>query len=221
MDDDLQLLVHFFNDKEYLFKTITMAEISQVDEICNMISSQKGWFWPRFAKSERIAYMTRRVFVENELYENYTQEYGSLKEKIPVYFYLYPNFTKQKAIELGQQRMRHGETEPHILMVKIQDIKDIKNITFTLNDSYRAYWKKAMESGIPCRGDGNGYDVLPDHNKVFPFSMIEQIYQKYKAQHINYEIQVWDYQLLETMRYMILDKEETSTQPNTSSTGRA
>jgi hypothetical protein len=31
--------------------------------------------------------------------------------------------------------MRQGEIEPHILMVKIQDIEDTKNITFTLNDS--------------------------------------------------------------------------------------
>ena len=220
MDDDLQFLVHFFNDKEYLFKTITMAGISQVYEICNKISSQKGWYWPRFAQSERHDYLERRLFVEKELYEDYTQEYGSLKEKIPVYFYLYPNITKQKATELGQQRMRHGEIEPHILMVKIQDIKDIKNITFTLNDSHTAYWKRAMESGIRCRGDGNGHVVLQDHNKVFPFSMIEQIHQKYKAEYINYEIQIWDYQLLETISYTILGKEEASTQPNTGSTGR-
>jgi hypothetical protein len=50
--------------------------------------------------------------------------------------------------------------------------------------------------------------------------MIEQIHQKYKAQHINYEIQIWDYQLLETISYTILGKGETSTQPNTGSTGR-
>lgn len=221
MDDDLQLLVHFFNDKETLFKTITMAGISQVAEICDKIASQKGWYWPRFAESERHDYLKRRRFVEKELYEDYTHEYGSLKEKIPVYFYLYPNMTKQKAIELGQQRMNHGEIEPHVLVIKIQDIKDIRNITFTLNDSHSAYWKRAMESGIPCRGDGNGHVVLEDHNKVFPFSMIEQIHQKYKAQHINYEIQIWDYQLLETMRYTLLGKEETSTQPGAGSSGRS
>jgi hypothetical protein len=96
MDNDLQFLIHFFNDKEYLFKTITMAGMSQVDEICNKISSQKGWYWPRFAQSERHDYLKRRLFVEKELYEDYTQEYGSLKEKIPVYFYLYPNITKQR-----------------------------------------------------------------------------------------------------------------------------
>jgi hypothetical protein len=209
MDDDLKYLVHFFTDKEHLFKTITMAGVSQVDEICNKISSQKGWYWPRFAQSERRDYLKRRLFVEKALYEDYTQEYGSLKEIIPVYFYLYPNITEQKAMELGKQRMRHGEIEPHILMVKIQDIKETKNITFTLNDSHTAYWKRAMESGIKCRGDGNTHVLLPDHNKVFPFSMIEQIHQKYKAQQINYEIQIWDYQPLEKISYTTLRKEVT------------
>jgi hypothetical protein len=208
MDDDLQFLVHFYNDEEYLFKTITMAEVSQLDGICNKISSQKGWYWPRFAESERQDYLKRRLFVEKELYKDYTQGYGNLKEKVPVYFYLYPGITKQKVIELGRQRTRHGEMEPHILMVKIQDIEDTKNITFTLNDSHTAYWKRTMESGIKCRGDGNIHVVLEDHNKVFPFSMIEQIHRKYKEQRINYEIQIWDYQLLEKISYTILGKEE-------------
>ena len=207
MDDDLQFLVHFFNDKDYLFKTITMADVSQVDEICDQIASQKGWYWPRFAKSERHDYLKRRRFVEKTLYEDYAQKYGSLKEKIPVYFYLYPNLTKQKVIELGKQRMRRGERAPHILMVKLQDLKDTRNMTFTLNDSHVAYWKRAMESGIKCRGDGNGHVVLQDHNRVFPFSMLEQMHQRYKAQQINYEIQIWDHQLLKKMSYTILGKD--------------
>ncbi len=208
MDDELQFLVHFFNDEQYLFKTITMADVSQVNDICNTISSQKGWFWPRFAPSERHAYVTRRRFVEAALYADYTQAYGCLKETIPVYFYLYPNLTEQKAIDLAKQRVSQGERLPHILMVKIQDLDDTTNITFTLNDSHRAYWKRAMEAGIECRGDGNDLVVLPDHNKVFPFSMIEEIHQKYRAQPISYEIQIWDYQVLEKLRYTLVGKEE-------------
>ncbi len=204
MHDDLQFLVHFFNNKQYLFKTITMAGFSQVDEICDRISSQKGWYWPRFAKSERQDYLKRRLFVEKELYEGYTQKYGSLKEKIPVYFYLYPDITLQKALELGRQRTQHGEMQPQVLVVKIQDIEDTRNMTFTLNDSHTAYWKKLLESGIPCQRDAIIPVVLQDHNTVFPFSMIEEIHRKYKAHKINYEIQIWDYQLLEKIRYTIL-----------------
>jgi hypothetical protein len=208
MDNDLQFLVHFFNDRQCLFKTITMAGVSQVDGICNTISFQKGWFWIRFSQNERDDYLKRRLFVEKSLYEDYTQEYGSLKEKAPVYFYLIPNITKQKAIELAQQRTRHDEIEPQVLMVKIQDIEDTKNITFTLNDSHTAYWKRTMEAGIKFGGDVNVPVVLLDHNKVFPFSMIEQIHRKYRAERMRYEIQIWDYQLLEKIRYTILSKEE-------------
>ncbi len=98
-DADLQFLVHLFNDRKYLFKTITMAGASQVDGICNQISAQKGWFWPRFTTNEGQDYLPRRRFVEKKLYEDYTREYGSLKGKIPVYFYLYPHITKQKLVE--------------------------------------------------------------------------------------------------------------------------
>jgi hypothetical protein len=209
MDNDLQFLIHFFNDKQYLFRTITMAGGSQVDEICNTISSQKGWFWIRFSQSERQNYLKRRLFVERALYDDYTREYGSLKEKAPVFFYLVPKITKQKAIELARQRTLHGETGSQVLMVKIADIEDTKNITFTLNDSHTAYWKRIKEADIEFGGEVNVPVVLPDHNKVFPFSMIEQIHRKYKAQGMRYEIQIWDYQLLEKMRYTILEKVET------------
>ncbi len=66
-----------------------------------------------------------------------------------------------------------------------------------------------MEAGLEIRGDGNRPVVLADHNRVFPFSMIEQIHRKYKDQEIKYEVQIWDYQLLEKIMYTILCKEET------------
>ena len=186
-----------------------MAGVSQVDEICNTISSQKGWFWFRFSPTERQGYLKRRLFVERTLYEEYTQEYGSLKEKVPVFFYLIPKITEQKAIELARQRTMQGETEPQVLMVKIADIEDPTNMTFTLSDSHAAYWQRIKEAGIGFGGEKNIPAILPDHNKVFPFSMIEQIHRKYKDQEIRYEIQIWDYQLLEKMRYRILEREET------------
>jgi hypothetical protein len=205
MDSDLQFLVHFFNDRRYLFKTITMAGWSQMDEICDTISSQKGWYWMRFSDSRRQGYLKKRLFVERSLYEDYTRDYGSLKEKIPVFFYLIPNITAQKALESARQRTEHGETEPHVLVVKLADIDDTTNMTFTLNDSHTAYWHRIYEAGLEFEGEGNAPAILPDHNKVFPFSMIEQLHRKYRAQEMKYEIQVWDYQLLERMSYTILN----------------
>ena len=208
MDEDLQYLIHFFTDKEHLFKTITMAEDCQVDEICDKVASQKGWYWGRYSKSDRYDYLNKRRFVEKELFDGSTQEYGRLKEKVPVYFYLYPRMTTQKAIAMGQQRTKHNEVEPGILMVKTPDIEDITNITFTLNDSFTAYWKKTIEAGINCRGPQPDGIVLQDHNKVFPFAMIEEMHRKYTKQNMYYEVQVWDYELVERMSYTILREEK-------------
>jgi len=218
MDNELRYLTHFFTDKEHLFKTITMANSCLIDEISDKISSQKGWYSVRYSQSDRYDYLKRRLFVEGKLYDEYTREYGHLKEKVPVYFYLYPNITKQRAIELGQIRTKHGEIAPQILMVNIQNIDDMKNMTFTLNDSFTAYWMKAIESGIKCREEENGRVVLQDHNKIFPFSRIEQIHQKYKAQEMYYEVQIWDYELLERASYVILGEKHIRARANTGST---
>lgn len=208
MDEDLQYLIHFFTDPEHLFKTITMADACQMDEISDKVAAQKGWFWGRFAKSERYDYLNRRRFVEKELFDEYTQVYGMLKEKAPVYFYLYPQITPQKAIAKAYQRTEHEEAAPRILMLEIQNIDDLSNITFTLNDSFTAYWQKAVQAGIHCRGPQPNQIVLPDHNKVFPFWMIEELYRKYAKQDIHFEVQIWDYALLERMSYIILGEEK-------------
>jgi hypothetical protein len=213
MDDDLQVLIHFFTDREHLFKTITMVDPCQFGEIGDKIASQKGWYWGRYSRSDRRDYLMRRLFVEKELYESYTQEYGYLKEKVPVYFYLIPNITREKAVELGQRRTRYDEIAPQILIIKIEDIDDIRNMTFTLNDSFTAYWKTAIESGIKCREEEKDRIVLRDHNKVFPFSIIEQIHRKYKTHEMYYEVQVWDYELLEKVSYTIIGEEGPYTQP--------
>ncbi len=57
MQPDLHDLVHYFNDRRYLFETITMAAASQVDDICDVISSQKGWYCVRYSASERQQYL--------------------------------------------------------------------------------------------------------------------------------------------------------------------
>ena len=209
MNDDLQFLVHFFNDRAHLFKTMTMVDPCQFDEISDQIAAQQGWYWFRYRQSDRRDYLARRLFVEKQLYDGYTKEYGHLKEKVPVYFYIYPKVTPEKLVELGERRSESYVAKPHILMIQIEDLEDTRNVTFTLNDSFAAFWKKAIDAGIKCRVEENCRAVLPDHNRVFPFSMIEEIHRKYQAQEISYEVQIWDYALLEKIRYTILGEEET------------
>jgi hypothetical protein len=207
MQPDLRYLVHFFNDERFLFKTITMAGASRADDICNVITANKGWHWIRFAPSERHDYLKRRRFVEEAMYQDFTREHGDLKETVPIYFYLIPNITERTAIELAQQRTRHDEAEPRVVMVKTQDIDDTRNVTFTLNDSHNAYRKRIIDAGLKFGGHTDVPVALPDHDKVFPFSMIEQLHHDYAARQIRYEIQVWDHQLPEKMPYELLGKE--------------
>jgi hypothetical protein len=209
MQPDLRYLVHFFHDERFLFKTITMAGASQVDGICDVISSEKGWYWVRFSARERHGYLKRRTFVEEAMYADYTRAFGALKERVPVYFYLVPHITEAKASELAQRRTRQGETEPRVLMVDLQDIDDTRNMTFTLNDSHTAYRKRIMESGLGFGGASEVPVALPHHDRIFPFSMIERVHRVYEARRITYEVQIWDHQMLERMRYVLLGRAGT------------
>ena len=204
IDAELLYLIHFFNDQKSLFKTITMVqEKDAIEEISDVISSNKGWYSHRYGKNDRQDYIKRRRFVEKELYTDYVNEYGSLKEIVPVYFYLYPNISKARALEMAQKRIKNDEAAPSVIFIKLLEIKDFTNITFTLNDSFASYWKKAIESGIKCRDEENGREVLPDHNKIFPFLKIEQIHRKYREKNPYYEVQIWDYKILEETAYEI------------------
>jgi hypothetical protein len=202
MQGELRYLVHFFNDERYLFKTITMADDARADDICSAITAHKGWFWGRFSPSERRGYLERRRFVEEAMYRDFAQSYGTLQERVPIYFYLVPDLSEQKAVEMARQRASHGEAEPHVLMVEIRDIEDTRNVTFTLNDSHTAYRTRMAEAGLSFGRDDGVRIALPDHGKIFPFSMLDQVHLVYGPQGITYEVQVWDHRIVEGLRYV-------------------
>jgi hypothetical protein len=203
MDDDLTYLVHFFHDRAYLFQTITMADAAQTDAICDMISSRRGWFWVRFSRGERDGYLQRRRFVERALYDDYARAFGSLKESVPVYFYLIPGVTERSALELARQRKREGEAEPRVLMARLAELDDTTNVTFTLNDSHTAYWRRIKGAGLAFGGEVRDPAILPDHDRIFPLSMIERIHRAYRSRGITYEVQIWDHQLLERLHWTV------------------
>ncbi len=205
MDDDLQYLIHFFNDEAHLFETITMAGPAEVDAVCDTISARTGWFWARFSPSERAGYFRRRAFVERAMYDDYTRAHGPLQERVPVfYFYLVPKITEQAAAGLARQRAMHGEAEARVLMARLADFEDTANLTFTLNDSHTAYGRRMKEAGLDFGGARNVRVDLPDHDRVFPLSMIEPIHRAYRTHGLQYEVQVWDRRLLENLRYTVL-----------------
>jgi len=204
MRPDLRYLVHFFNDVRYLFETLTMVEASRADEICDVISACKGWYWVRYSASERHGYLKRRAFVEEAMYSDYTRAYGSLKDSVPVYFYLVPDLSDASALEMARQRAARGETEPRVLLVETRDIADMSNVTFTVNDSHTAYRRRGMAAGLDFGGAVEVPHALPDHDRTFPFSMIERVHRRYEDRPISYEVQVWDRRMLEELPRRIL-----------------
>lgn len=44
--------------------------------------------------------------------------------------------------------------------------------------------------------------------RIAPYYAIEHLHRKYEAQEMYYEVQVWDYELLKKMRYMVLGEGE-------------
>jgi hypothetical protein len=205
MTADLKFLIHFFNDRRYLFKTITMADAAQTEDIGGAVVSGKGWFFERFTKDQLPYYLKRRRFVEHELFTGYEKEYGRLAGRIPVYFYLFPGMTRGKALEMARKRAEHGETVPKVCLLEMRELPDAGRVTFTLHDSFTAYRIQAMDSGIPCRPEERDRPVLPDHNKIFPLSMIGQIQAKYRELNPYYEVQIWDPQLLTRVQIEILE----------------
>jgi hypothetical protein len=206
MPADLRYLVHFFNDARYLFKTITMADDAQADGICSAITADKGWYWVRFSPSERRDYLRRRRFVEEAMYEDFTRSHGALADKVPIYFYLVPDLSEQRAIEAARQRTSHGEAEPQVLIVDLEDIDDKRNVTFTLNDSHTAYRARMKEAGLSFGGDDAVRVALPDHGRIFPFSMLDRVHRVYGPQPITYEVQIWDRHMVEGLRYTLPGK---------------
>jgi hypothetical protein len=182
-----------------------MQDTKEINEICDAISGKNGWHSGRYSQNEREYYLTRRKFIEKTLYEEYSMEHGYLNDKIPVYFYIYPNITTEKLLVFAQKRSEYDEFIPKVLIIKIQDLEDIRNITFTINDSFTSYRKKTLEKGIKLREEEKSGEYLQDHNKIFSFGEIAQIHEKYKDRNPYYEVQIWDHKMLEKISWEILN----------------
>jgi len=200
VEKNIKYLVHYYTDIVYLFKTIMMYSKEDLNKISDNIVKNNNWYWERYRDTDREDYYKRRCFVEETLKKEFEEEYYKLSTKTPVYFYIIPGINKEKAISNCNSRINYNEINTKVLLIDINDVLNNKNVTFTINDSFRCYLKKALEVGIDCSKSNMNLTILEDHNKIFPITSLMEINEKYKNFEINYEVQIWDKDLLEKIK---------------------
>jgi len=196
----LNYLVHYYTDENYLFQTIMMYSKQNLNEVSDNIVKNKTWFWERYRDTDRDNYYKRRYFVEKTMKKEFEEKYFKLSEDVPVYFYLIPGINKEEVINNCNKRITLNNITK-ALLIDIETVFNNKYITFTVNDSFRCYLKKSLDAGIDCsKSHYLGIPILEDHNKIFPIKDLMEINEKYKNTKIDYEVQIWEKDLLEKIK---------------------
>ncbi len=193
---NIHIMVHHYCSEEFLFQTITMYDEDERERVYQEIVENKNWYWGRFKDGHRAAYMKKRIMAKSQMYRDFSEKYWSPKERCPVYFYLYPDFSKT----VIEQRLldRHERDEPHTkyLLVDTRDLDDVTNISFTISDSLTSYKRKLIRQGAEYNGSIPITEYV-DHGTIFHIGEIAQLIEKYEDKvDLHFEVQVWDRNVL-------------------------
>jgi hypothetical protein len=186
-------IVHYFNDKTHLFKTVTMYPDRERDRIYNRIVHNAQWNCWRYYEANRENYMACRVAVESMMYHDFTSQYWALKFKHPVYFdTLHENSLKCVEAEL-QKDTAAGEYSTKCLVVALDALPDSCNITFTVDDSFKCYRSRLKSDGLPYHFMRKEPPNIPDYGKIFPITELRGLQSKYAhVEGLKFEVQHWD-----------------------------
>jgi hypothetical protein len=188
-------MVHHYCSEEHLFRTITMYDEREREDVYRDIVANKSWYWGRFAQGHRDAYMRKRVWVEARMYRDFSVEYWKPKYTSPVYFYLYPHFSLQ-LIENRLKNRQDYEPRTRYLLVDLKDLDDTRHISFTVSDSLTSYRKLLEEEGAVDR-DAPVPKGYADHGRVFHIQEIDRLISEYPDDaDLYFEVQVWDKDVL-------------------------
>ena len=184
-------IVHFFNDKTHLFKTVTMYPDGERDSIYNRIVHNAQWNCWRFHEFHRKNYMACRVAVESMMYNDFTSQYWPLKFEQPIYFdTLYENSLERVKSEI---HTTSDEYSTKCLVVALDALPDSSNITFTVDDSFKSYRSRLKSGGLPYHFMRKEPPNIADYGKTFPITELRGIQRKYAhVEDLKFEIQHWD-----------------------------
>ena len=114
-----------------------------------------------------------------------------LKFEQPVYFdTLYENSLKRVEAEI---HTTSDEYSTKCLVVALDDLPDIRNITFTVDDSFTSYRSRLKSGGLPYHFMRKEPPNIPDYGKIFPITEVRGIQEKYaNVEGLKFEVQHWD-----------------------------
>lgn len=195
---NLTVMVHFYNNTAYLFRTVTMYPDVEQERVLDDIVTAKSWHWGRYSSGHRQSYLKTRVFVENCMREAFTRAYWPLKASRPVFFYLYPKLSVAFIEERLRQREQLDEPHTEYLLIDLTELSDTTHISFTLCDSHTSYRETLIRQGLSAEKPAA---ALADHETVFHIQEIVDLYQRHKGEDdLYFEVQVWDPEILEIWR---------------------
>jgi hypothetical protein len=198
--DRLNTLYHFYNNEAMLFRTVTMYSTQERDRVLDQIVANRAWYWGRFSKTERAAYMLGRETVEQMMRTEFERYYEKPCSSSPIYFYIYPRSDERSLRDTLDQRSEF-EQETMMLRFQLRDLLDTTAITFTLEDSFKSYRQVLQRRGIPVR-TGEDKPTCPEcQGRLFHIRELRSVFEKHSNDEgIYFEAQVWDASVLERVK---------------------
>lgn len=197
----LDTLYHFYSDEANLFVTVTMYPVQDRDHVFNQIVGNKAWYWGRFAKSERDAYMLQRITVEQIMREEFEQICGKRFPSSPIYFYIYPHSNAGRVQSDLDRRAEFDGRKAVMLQFQMSDLSDTSSITFTLEDSFQSYKQILHDRGMPVLRGGKDLKCEECQGRLFRIRELQTVYARHADDDgIYFEAQVWDPSVLDPIK---------------------
>jgi hypothetical protein len=200
MSDGLGTMVHFYNDDEFLFRTVTMCPHEERERIFDRLVEAGSWYYGRYSKSERDAYMLQRTTVEDLMHSEFEKRFWPTPGKVPVYFYIYPHLDVKELQAKLDRRKQLGEASTRFLLFRLVGLPSTRFISFTLQDSLQSYRHILQDRRIPVRETPLKLRCAQCQGRIFPIDELKRIHAKHCGEpELYFEVQVWDPTILPLM----------------------
>ncbi len=186
-------LIHYYKKREFLFKTITELSEAELSSTLNSLSDNNTWYGSRFSEKNRISYMHFRSYVEKFMYNELEERYSQPPSKHPVYMYLSTKTAEERI--LGLKDTPYADSK--YISIKLSDIQDKANISFTVDDSMWSFGFDLFRKGIIDWNPALEMEEKEFHGKLYHINELQEVIKQYNLdEKQTYEVHFWDKKML-------------------------